>query len=127
MDCPKYKRVYKSKITTKSHQYNINKIFRSTELIGNTIIHPNWNAYNDWLHNVFYLSLEHNIFNEILDNNNLTQDEIYAFVNIGAYQQGVIPEKKMFAVTEGNNITYLNITSQIPGGHTLLSITGIIP
>ena len=29
-----------------------------------------------------------NILNEVLDNNNITKDEIYAFINTGAYQQG---------------------------------------
>ena len=32
-----------------------------------------------------------NIFDEILDNNYITKDEIYAFINIGDYQQGKIP------------------------------------
>ena len=68
-----------------------------------------------------------NILNEVLDNNNITKDEIYAFINIGAYQQGKIPEKKIRAVTAGNNLTYLNITSQLTGGHTPLSITGMNP
>ena len=67
------------------------------------------------------------IINEILDNNNTTKDEIYDFINIGAYQQGKIPEKKIFAVTSGNNLTYLNTTSQLPGYHTPLSITGMNP
>ena len=46
---------------------------------------PNWKAYNFLVHNGPYLGLEHNIFNEILDNNNIPKDEIYAFINIGAY------------------------------------------
>ena len=72
-----------------------------------------------------YLGLDHNIFNEILDNNNITKDEIYAFVNIGAYQHGTISAKKIFSVTAGNNLIYLNITSQLWGGHTPLSINGM--
>ena len=79
------------------------------------------------VHNWPYLGLEHNIFNEILDNNNITKDEIYTFTNIGAYQQGKILEKKIRAVTAGNNITYLNITSQVLGGHITLSITRMKP
>ena len=79
------------------------------------------------VHNGPYLGLEHNIFNEILDYNNITKYEIYAFINIGAYLQGRISEKKIYAVTPGNNLTYLNITSQIPGGHTPLSITVMKP
>ena len=66
-----------------------------------------------------------NNFNEILDNDNITKDKIYAFVNIGAYQQGKLLEKRICAVTPGNNLTYLNITSQLPGGHTNLSINGM--
>ena len=62
------------------------------------------------VHNGPYLGLEHNMFNEILDNNNITKDEIYDFINIGAYQQGKTSEKKIRAVTAGNNLTYLNIT-----------------
>ena len=62
------------------------------------------------VHNGPYLGLEHIILNEILDNNNTTKYEIYAFINIGAYQQGKIPERKIRAVTAGNNLTYLNIT-----------------
>ena len=77
------------------------------------------------VHNGPYLGLEHNIFNKILDNNNTTKDEIYAFIDICAYQQGKIPEKKIRTVTAGNNPTYLNITSQLPGGHMPLSITGM--
>ena len=61
---------------------------------------------------------EHNIFNEISDNNNITKDEIYAFINIGAYQREKILDKKICAVTPENNLTYLNITSQLLGGHT---------
>ena len=68
-----------------------------------------------------------NIFNEILDDNNTTKDEIYDFINIGAYQQGKIPEKKRCAVTAGNNITYLNITSQLPGGNMPWSLIGMNP
>ena len=71
--------------------------------------------------------MEHNIFNKILDNNNITKDEIYAFIDIVAYQQGKTPEAIFCAVTAGNNITYLNITSKLPGGHTTLSITGMKP
>ena len=67
------------------------------------------------VHNGPFLGLDHKIINEILDNNNITKDEIYAFINIGAYQQGRIPEMKIFAVTAGNNLTYLNITSYLPG------------
>ena len=59
-----------------------------------------------------------NIFNEILDNNNIAKDEKHDFINIGAYQQGKLPEKKICAVTPANNLTYLNITSQLLGGHT---------
>ena len=66
------------------------KTSSSTELIGNHIIPPNWKDYNVLIHNGLYLGLEHNIFNKILDNNNTTKDEIYAFINIGAYQQGKI-------------------------------------
>ena len=66
-----------------------------------------------------------NILNEILDNNNIPKDEIYAFINIGTYQQGKLSEKKISSVTAGNIITYLNITSQLPGDHTPLSITGM--
>ena len=66
-----------------------------------------------------------NNFKEILDNDNITKDEIYAFINIGEYQQGKLPEKRIFTVTLGNNITYLNITSQLPGVHTPLSINGM--
>ena len=66
-----------------------------------------------------------NIFNEILDNNNITKDEIYDFINIGAYQQGKLLKRKIFSVTPGNNLTYLNITSQLPGDHTPLSINGM--
>ena len=56
-----------------------------------------------------------NIFNQILDNNNMTKDEIYAFINICAYQQGKLPENKIYAIAPGNNLTYLNITSQRTG------------
>ena len=79
------------------------------------------------VHNGPYLGLDNNIFNDILDNNNITKDEIYAFINIGAYQKGKIPENKICAVTEGKNLTYLNITSQLPGDQTPLSITGMKP
>ena len=75
------------------------------------------------VHNGPYLGLENNILNEILYNNNFTKDEIYTFINIGAYQQGKIPELKIRAVTAGNNLTYLNITSQLLGGQKKLSIT----
>ena len=51
------------------------------------------------------------IFNEVMDNNDITKDEIYTFVNIGAYQQGNSPGKTVCAVTPENNINYLNITS----------------
>ena len=67
------------------------------------------------------------IFNEILDNNNVTKDEIYAFTSIGAYQQGKLPENKICVVTAGNYFNYLNFTSQLPQGHTPLSITGMKP
>ena len=77
------------------------------------------------VHNGYYLGLENNIFNEILDNNNITKDEIYAFINIGAHQKGKILENKICAVTEGGNLTYFNITSQLPGDQTPLSITGM--
>ena len=58
-----------------------------------------------------------NILNQILDNNYMTKDEIYAFINIGAYQQGKLPENKICAITPGNNLAYLNITSQLMWGH----------
>ena len=74
-----------------------------------------------------WYTMGNNIFNEILDNNNITKNEIYNFINIGAYQQGKLPEKKMCAITPGNNITYLNITSQLPWDCTTLSITGMNP
>ena len=74
-----------------------------------------------------WYKMGNNILNEILDNNNITKDEIYAFINIGAYQQGKIPEKKICAVTAEHNLTYLNITSHLPGGHTPLSIAGMKP
>ena len=63
----------------------------------------------------------YNMFNEVLDNNNITKDEIYAFMNIGAYKLGKLREKKICAVTPGNNITYFKITSQLPGGHMPLN------
>ena len=66
-----------------------------------------------------------NVLNEISDNNNITKDEIYDFINIGAYQQGKLSEKKICAVTPGNNLNYLNITSLLPGDHTPLSVTGM--
>ena len=66
-------------------------------------------------------------FNEILDNNNITKDYIYAFINIVVYKKGKILEKKIYVVTSGINLTYLNITSQLPGGSTHLSITGMKP
>ena len=72
-----------------------------------------------------WYTMGNNIFNKILDNNNITKDEIYDFINIGAYQQGKLSEKKICAVTPGNNLTYLNIASQLPGDHTPLSITGM--
>ena len=72
-----------------------------------------------------WYTMGNNIFNEILNDNNITKDEIYDFINIGAYQQGTITEKKILAVTTGNNHTYLNITLQLPGDHTPLSITGM--
>ena len=127
MDYPKYKRGYKSKITTNSHQYYIDKIFRSTDLIGNPIIHPNLKDWSGLVHNGSYLGLDNNIFNEILDNNNINKDEIHTFINIGAYQQGKLIEKKIYAVTSGNNLTYLNITSQLPCRLMPLSITVINP
>ena len=68
-----------------------------------------------------------NIFNEVLDNNNITKYEIYNFISIGAYQQGKLPEKKMCAITPWNNLSYFNITSQLPGDCTTLSITGMNP
>ena len=74
-----------------------------------------------------WYTMGNNIFNEILDNNNITKDEIYDFINIGAYQQGKLSEKKICAVTPGNNLTYLNITSQLPWRHMPLSITGMKP
>ena len=74
-----------------------------------------------------WYTMGNNIFNQILDNNNMTKDEIYAFINIGAHQQGKLPEKKICSVTLGNNITYLNITLQLPGGHMPLSTTGMKP
>ena len=79
------------------------------------------------VHNWTYLGLENIIFNEILDNNNITKDEIYAFIDIGAYQQGKISEKKIFAIAPGNYLTYLNVNSQVQGGSTPLSITGMKP
>ena len=42
--------------------------------------------YNDLVQNWPYLGLEHKILNDILDNINTTKDEVYAFINIGAYQ-----------------------------------------
>ena len=120
MDCPKYKMGYKSKITTNSHKYYIDKTFSSTDLIGNPIIHPNWKALSGLVHNGSYLGMENNFLNKILDNNNINKDEIYTFINIGSYQQWELPEKKICAVTSGNNLTYLSITSQLPGGHTPL-------
>ena len=108
-------RGYKSKIITNRHQYYIYKTFRYTDLIRNPITHTNFKAYNGLVHNGPYPGLENNIFNEILENNNIAKDEIYAFVNIGAYQQGKLSEKKISAVTAGNNITNLNLISQIRG------------
>ena len=72
-----------------------------------------------------WYTMGNNIFNEILDDNNITKDEIYAFVNIGAYQQGKLPKKKICAVTPGNNLTYLNIISQLLRDPTPLSVTGM--
>ena len=72
-----------------------------------------------------WYTMGNNNFNEILDNDNITKDEIYVLINIGAYQQGKLPEIRICAVTPGNNLTYLNITLQLPGGHTPLSINGM--
>ena len=72
-----------------------------------------------------WYTMGNNILNEILDNNNITRDEIYDFINIVAYKQGKLPEKKICVVTPGNNLTYINITSQLPGDHTPSSITGM--
>ena len=58
-----------------------------------------------------WYTMGNNIFNEVMDNNDITKDEIYTFVNIGAYQQGNSPGKTVCAVTPENNINYLNITS----------------
>ena len=63
-----------------------------------------------------WYKMGNNIFNEILDDNNITKDEIYAFINICAYLQGKSPKKKICAVTPGNNLTYLSTTSQLTGG-----------
>ena len=73
----------------------------------------------------YTMVLENSIFIDILDDNTITKDEIYAFINICAYLQGKSPKKKICAVTPGNNLTYLNIISQLPGDHTPLSITGM--
>ena len=101
MDYPNYKMGYKSKITTNRHKYFIDKTFRSTDLIGNPIIHPNLKDWSGLVHNGSYLGLDNNIFNEILDNNNINKDKIYTFINIGAYQQGKLPEKNICSVTSG--------------------------
>ena len=34
-----------------------------------------------------WYTMGNNNFNEILDNDNITKDEIYTFINIGAYQR----------------------------------------
>ena len=77
------------------------------------------------VHNGPYLGFENNIFNEILENHNITKAKIYAFVNISAYQQGKSPEKRICAVTAGNNINILSIPPNYRGGQMPLSIAGV--
>ena len=72
-----------------------------------------------------WYTMGNNIFIEILDNNNIIKDEIYDFINIGAHQQGKSLEMKICAITAGNYLTYINITSQLTGDHTPLSVTGM--
>ena len=55
----------------------------------------------------------------------MNRDKIYAFVNIGAYQQEKYPEKKICAITAGNNFTSINITYHLSGGQMPLSIAGV--
>ena len=57
----------------------------------------------------------------------MNRDKIYAFVNIGAYQQEKYPEKKICAITAGNNFTSINITYHLSGGQMPLSIAGMNP